>query len=91
VIEPQRRQRPLWQTDDLASVDAHAARGCLEDAAHDREQRRLAAAGWPHQQHQLAGMHIEIDAIECTHRGFALGVVLGQFVDFNGRFHLVTP
>jgi hypothetical protein len=91
VLEPQRWQRLLRQADDLASVEAHAARGRLEDAAHDRQQRRLAAARRPHEQHQLARMHVEVDAVQRAHRGFALGVDLGQLVHFDGRFHLVTP
>ena len=35
-----------------------------QDAAEDREQRRLAGAGRAHQQGQLAGMQLQVDALQ---------------------------
>ncbi len=47
--------------------DGELARARRHDAAEDRQQRGLAAAGGAHQQRQLAGVELQVDALQRAH------------------------
>jgi hypothetical protein len=56
-----------------------ALAGSQERAEHG-QQRRLAAAGWPHDQHDLAGGERQVDAADRLDDGVTLAEALAQAV-----------
>ena len=48
---------------DVDTVDQHAARGHVEEARHEVEQRGLAGAGGADDRHRLAGAGAEVDVV----------------------------
>ena len=51
------------------------ARSRGQDAAEDREQRRFAGAGRPHQQRQLARFDRQVDTLQRAHPAGAFAVL----------------
>src|SRR5262249_22097425 len=54
--------------------------GGLQQAAEDREQRALAAAGRPHERNDLAGAHGERDIVQHLKRAEAMRDMVGDQV-----------
>src|ERR1035438_4939296 len=88
VLQPHAGQPALRQADRLTPVHLHAAVGGLKDAAHDGQQRRLAAPRRAHQHEKLAGIHVQVHAGQRVHRGHALAVCL---VELSNLDHKVCP
>ena len=63
----------------------------IEQPRHQREQRRLAAAGAAHQRHRAPGRHLEVDLLE--RRPQLRGVVEGEpaEVSSDGSFRAEVP
>ena len=68
------RARGAVVRDDVMAVDRHGARGRLDDAADDADQRGLAGAVRAEQREDLAAADVEIDVLERlearTHRSW---------------------
>jgi hypothetical protein len=92
VVEPDARQILFSKRGHVAAEDVNRAAAGAENAPHDRQQCRLAAAGGPHQQDELAASDVQIDAVEGAHRRFSLGVGLGDVANGDrGLGHRVHP
>src|SRR5579863_1149162 len=91
VLQPQRRQVLLAQPDYFPARHAHASRRRSQNAAHNRQQRSLAAARGPHQHEQFAGMCIEIDAAQSQRPRRTLSVSFRKLSNSNCGLHFCTP
>ena len=50
--------------DDVVAIDGDVPRGCIDDAADDADQRRLAGAVGSQQRENLAAADLEIDVLQ---------------------------
>ena len=87
VGPPDARPLALGQADQLLATQAHAAAAGVEDAAHDREQRRLAAPRRSHHQQDFAAGDLERDVDEGADRRRSGAVGLADAGDGDGRCH----
>jgi hypothetical protein len=77
----------LAQLVDAASRQPHLpGRGPLQ-APEQVQQRRLAAAAWPHDSHGLARGHLQLDAVERAHEARPPTVFLLQPARAQDRPH----
>jgi hypothetical protein len=88
VIEPNKGQFALAEACDLPAGDLQAPGGGAENASHDGEKGGFAAAGWPHQEKQLASVQIELNALKSRDTRGSFGVDLCNSAGSNGYFHL---
>src|SRR5690606_18546322 len=92
VTAPQIGELLGRQPVDGLVLDTYRTRGRRQDAAEDRQQGRLAAAGRAHQQRQLAGPQGQADALERPHAGRALAQLLDDVarLENDGVTHLLN-
>ena len=84
ALEDHRRWPALGRLFENAdAVDAHVARVRLEESADHAQRRRLAAAGWSQQTHELAVIHFERQVL---HGGLATAAIpLYQVIELEPR------
>ena len=56
-------ERIALKREDIRAVEVDLTRGCLLEAEHRSTQRRLAAAGLPHQTKRLAAVDLQADIV----------------------------
>ena len=69
---------------DVAAVDRHAPGRRVHDAAHDRDQRRLAGTVGPEQREDLAAADLQVDMLQCLE---ARGIGLRQVFNCDDCCH----
>ena len=85
MLEPKARLVAFAHGQHIMAKHPADARGAVENTGDDRDQRRLAATGRPHQHEQFAGLDPQVDAAQRLHCGLAAAVNLGQAATFHGR------
>ena len=87
----------VGERQQVLALEAHLAGRGLDQAQHQAADRRLAAARFAHDGQRLAGLELEIDAVDgadmARHQAEGAaphGKVLGEAGDFQERAHWIT-
>src|SRR5262249_42500981 len=79
------RQAALGERAQLLAVERDRSLRGLEQRAQHQQQRRLAGAGRPHDQHDVTRRHVERDVAHRDHLGIAAAEALRHMTDLKSR------